>query len=197
MKKITISAGEMIELSGGKAVDFPKYTTQIINLANQNSQATRPRNVGQLSELFPQYAQKASNPDIAGWKKWYCKKYPHAVEKATDRIMTALENINTALHLIDRKMVQAWVEDLIYNKTFRGLDIQEVILKKLANIQGEPYRAAKPHEEAQGIDGYVGNRPYSVKPMTYKTKDMLSETLRAKVIYYEENSKGLTVEIEG
>jgi hypothetical protein len=32
-------------------LDFPKYTTQLLNLANQNAQGTRPRVVGQVSEL--------------------------------------------------------------------------------------------------------------------------------------------------
>lgn len=32
---------------------FPKYTSQLINWANQNAQGTRPRVVGQMSELFP------------------------------------------------------------------------------------------------------------------------------------------------
>ena len=31
---------------------FPKYTSQLINLANQNAQGTRPAVVGQMSDLF-------------------------------------------------------------------------------------------------------------------------------------------------
>jgi MjaI restriction endonuclease len=36
----------------GKTTEFPKYTTQIMNLANQNAQGTRPNVVGQMSELI-------------------------------------------------------------------------------------------------------------------------------------------------
>ena len=36
----------------GKTAEFPKYTTQIMNLANQNAQGTRPKVVGQMSELI-------------------------------------------------------------------------------------------------------------------------------------------------
>ena len=35
--------------------EFPKYTTQVMNTANQNSQGTRPRVVGQLSEIIEEY----------------------------------------------------------------------------------------------------------------------------------------------
>lgn len=34
---------------------FPKYTTQIINIANQNAGGTRPKVVGQMSELIIDY----------------------------------------------------------------------------------------------------------------------------------------------
>ncbi len=32
---------------------FPKYTSQLINWANQNAQGTRPAVVGQMLALFP------------------------------------------------------------------------------------------------------------------------------------------------
>ena len=34
---------------------FPKYTSQLINWANQNAQGTRPKVVGQMSDLFPEF----------------------------------------------------------------------------------------------------------------------------------------------
>ena len=37
-----------------QSYNFPKYTTQIINQASQNMQATRPKVVGQMSELIQQ-----------------------------------------------------------------------------------------------------------------------------------------------
>lgn len=58
------------------------------------------------------------------------------------------------------------------------------------------YRLATPEEESVGIDGYVGNVPYSVKPDTYKTMGRLSETIAVKMIYYTKTKAGLTIEIE-
>jgi hypothetical protein len=54
----------------GKSTDFPKYTTQIINLANQNAQGTRPKVVGQMSELIEQ-CPKGTYEE---WVKWYSEK---------------------------------------------------------------------------------------------------------------------------
>ena len=52
---------------GKDDLEFPKYTTQIINIANQNAQGTRPSVVGQMSELIQEFSGKS----IAEWKKWY------------------------------------------------------------------------------------------------------------------------------
>jgi hypothetical protein len=56
--KIRIANTEVQELLSGKSYDFPKYTTQIMNLANQNAQGTRPKNVGQMSDLIQDFEGK-------------------------------------------------------------------------------------------------------------------------------------------
>ncbi|GEM_PF-2690725 len=50
--KIKLTNKEIKELLGAKSFDFPKYSTQLMNLANQNAQGTRPAVVGQMSELI-------------------------------------------------------------------------------------------------------------------------------------------------
>jgi hypothetical protein len=40
--KITISNEELRAILSGEPPEFPKYTRQLINLANQNAQGTRP-----------------------------------------------------------------------------------------------------------------------------------------------------------
>lgn len=43
---------------------FPKYTSQLINWANQNAQGTRPVVVGQMSELFPEFMNSETDITI-------------------------------------------------------------------------------------------------------------------------------------
>ena len=174
---------------------FPKYTSQIINLANQNAQATRPRAVGQLSDLFPEFLSSCKTPSLKYWEYFYNQHHPDAINEAVDRICSQLNNLKQAMELIDRDMVEEWVRDLIINKTYNGLYFQEVILAGLAELKGSSYRLASPHEEAKGIDGFVGNTPYSIKPVTYKTMDRLPESINIKMIYYTKNKTGLTVEV--
>ncbi len=194
--KITIKNEELVVLNGCQTPAFPKYTSQLINWANQNAQGTRPRVVGQLSDLFPEYEKSSNSVSIDGWKKWYLERYPDAIDEATTKIFTQVENLKEAIKLINKEMVKNWVEDLVITKTYNGLYVQEAILSKIAERLGKKYRLASPEEESQGIDGYVGNTPYSVKPDTYKTMGRLSETIAVKMIYYTKTKTGLTIEVE-
>ena len=58
------------------------------------------------------------------------------------------------------------------------------------------WRLATPEEESAGIDGYVGDIPYSIKPETYKTMGRLSEMIAVKMIYYTKTKTGITIEVE-
>lgn len=194
--KLTIRNEELAVLNGSQISDFPKYTSQLINWANQNAQGTRPKVVGQLSDLFPQYEKNRDSVSIAGWKEWYLERYPDSINEATNKIFAQVEKPKEAIKLIDKEMVKKWVEDLVVTKTYNGLYVQKAILSKLAEKFGKKYRLATSEEESQGIDGYVGNTPYSVKPDTYRTMGRLSETIAVKMIYYTKTKNGLTIEVE-
>lgn len=194
--KYSIKYEEIARCNQTEPFAFPKYTSQLINIANQNAQGTRPRVVGQMSNLVPEFLASEQTITIDNWKKWYTEKHPRAVENAVDRIYRQVENLKQAIVCIDREMVQHWVEDLVINKTFNGLYVQKAILASLAKKKNTTYRLATPEEEAVGIDGYVGDTPYSVKPDTYKTMNRLSETIDVKMIYYSKKKASLTIEVE-
>lgn len=194
--KFSIKNEELILLNGSVSPDFPKYTSQLINWANQNAQGTRPKVVGQLSDLFPEYEKECNSVSIDGWREWYLNRYPDAIANATDKIFAQVENLKKAIKLIDKEMVQRWVEDLVITKTYNGLYVQEAILSKLAEKTNKDYRLANPEEESRGIDGYVGTVPYSIKPNTYKTMGRLSEIIDVKMIYYSKTKTGLKFEVE-
>ena len=191
-----IKNDELESLNGNENAIFPKYTSQLINWANQNAQGTRPKVVGQLSDLFPEYQEQAENVTVEDWKEWYLERYPNAVENATAKIYTQVQNLKEAIQLIDRDMVQRWVEDLVITKTYNGMYVQRAILAKLASIKGLSFRLATPEEESIGIDGYVGTIAYSIKPDTYKTMNRLSENIDVKMIYYTKTKTALKIEVE-
>lgn len=172
---------EYIELYNAcDTYSFPKYTSQLINWANQNAQGTRPNVVGQMSEIFPEFLESCEEKTITGWRRWYTEHYPDAFEKASEKIWAQINNLRNAISLIDKEMVEKWVEELVINKTFNGLYVQRAILAFLAQKTGTSYRLATPQEESRGIDGYVGDIAYSIKPDTYKLMGRLSESIDVK-----------------
>lgn len=191
MATFEITTGELIKEATGKKREFPKYTTQLLNLANQNSGGTRPRVVGQLSDLI----QECPDRGYKGWKEWYLKKHPMAIDDATERVYAMVQNLKGALPLITKDMVREWVEDLVIDKTYAGLRVQEAILKRVAAIKKCQYRAATPSEESKGIDGYIGDKPISIKPATYETKNMLNEKIAASIVFYEKTKTGIKVDL--
>lgn len=192
----TIKNEQIEQFNESKSYSFPKYTSQLINWANQNAQGTRPVVVGQMSELFPEFMASTSDITIDAWKEWYLERYPDAFDKATQKIYSQVQNLREAIQYIDEDMVRHWVMDLVIDKTFNGLYVQKAILAALAQKNGKAYRLATPAEESKGIDGFVGGVPYSIKPDTYKTMGRLSEAIDVKMIYYTKTKTGLKVEVE-
>ncbi len=65
--KVARVSNQELAANVGERFPFPKYAIQIINLTNQHSQATRPRNVGQMSELIQAFPGKS----YVDWTTWY------------------------------------------------------------------------------------------------------------------------------
>ena len=179
--KIKLTSNEIRKILDIESPEFPKYVAQILNLANRNAQATRPRVVGQMSELIKEF----DGQTFRQWEEWYLRKNPKAIENATSKVMEMVDNFKEVMEKINREMVTKWVEDLVIIKTFLGLRFQEAILKKGAELKGTTYRLALPDDESKGIDGYIGSTPVSIKPETYKLKKEYAERIRIKFIYME------------
>jgi len=172
------------------SLSFPKYVSQLINIANQNAQGTRPRAVGQLTDLIQEFPGKT----LDEWEQWYLQRYPNAINTAKEKIILMLEGFKDAMRKIDEDMIYEWARDLVIVQTFVGLQFQEAILKKGAEIRKAGYKMSEKTGESQGIDGFIGDIPVSIKPETYKIKKSLSEKIHAKIIYYKKIKNGIEVD---
>lgn len=187
---IKADLSEVFQEITGQLSRFPRYTTQLMNIANQNSQGTRPRQVGQLSELIQNVPVKTYD----AWKEWYESQYGHKIEGAVDKIHEMIENFKEAILQIDEEMIRKWVEDLIYVKTAEGFIIQEFILKTVAERMNSDYRVATPEEESRCIDGYIGDIAVQVKPKSYQLmKPTVHENIDVELIEYEKTNDYLKI----
>lgn len=192
LKKIKMKNSEIESLSNASHFDFPKYTTQIINLVNSNAQGTRPDVVGQMSELIKDF----DGQSLQEWIKWYTEKHPNAVETATDKIYSKFLEMKSAVEIINREIIREWVKDLVYTKTYCGLKFQSAIIAFLAGKFNKTWRLANVEEEAKGIDGFVGETPIQIKSITYKMENRLSESIDVPIVYYDKKKDGINIEYD-
>lgn len=190
--KLRISNNEIAHLSNASACEFPKYVTQILNLVNGNAQGTRPHVVGQMSDLI----QEFEGISLQDWTEWYSRKRPDAIRIATDKIYAKFIEMRKAAEAIDRSMVENWVKDLVYNKTYCGLKFQGAIIAFLANRVGKPWRLANKDEEKNGIDGFIGEAAVQVKPSSYKLEAHLPEKIVAPIVFYVKRKDGFDIEFD-
>jgi hypothetical protein len=188
--QIKLSSERIRTLLDADPLLLPPYTSQILNLANQNAQGTRPRVVGQMSDLIQEFDGKT----VQEWEEWYLQRYSDRLTVARDRVRAMVQKLKDAILLIDDEMIDAWLRDLVIVKTFVGLRFQEAILAEVAQVVAGTYRLAEPNEEARGIDGYINASPVSIKPTSYKIKGQLTEALQGTLIYYEKVDNDLRVE---
>lgn len=190
--KLKILNSEVQELLSGKTYSYPKYATQIMNLANQNAQGTRAKIVGQMSDLIQEFEGTA----LSEWEKWYLESHPDAIDNATEKVYAMVTLFKEAILKIDKDTVREWIEELVVVKTFSGLKFQEAILKKISHHFKKTYRLAIPDEESKGIDGFIGDKPISIKPITYKTKMGLNEVIKVPIVYYDKKKSEIVIEFD-
>lgn len=159
---------------------------------NSNAQGTRPAVVGQMSELIQEFDGKS----LDGWVVWYNERQPNAVHNATEKIYGMYQLMSDAFNSITKEMVEEWVKDLVYTKTYCGLKFQSAIIAFLAAKVGMPWRLANVEEESKGIDGFIGDTPLQIKSATYKLEARLSETIDVPIVYYDKKKDGISIEYD-
>ncbi len=186
-KEIKITKKQLMKIADYKSKPLPKYSSSIINLLNRWAKGTASKVVGQMSDLI----QECPYKDYEKWREWYLKKYPNSLDNAIKLIMSKLKEVAKTFENIDENIVRTWVEDLVIDKSFWGLKIQEAIIARLKEITNKKCRLATKEEENKGIDGFIEDLPIQIKPSSYKiASNVKTEKLRAKTVYYEKDENG-------
>ena len=116
--------------------------------------------------------------------------------QAANKIFEMIVNFKDVMTKIDKEMVENWVRDLVIVKTFIGLKFQEAIIKSIATELNTDYRLATPEEESRDIDGFIGAKPVSIKPISYKIQKSLSENIEVPFVFYEKVKDGIRISFD-
>lgn len=189
---LRVKKEELNSLLEAKNIELPKYAGQLLNLANQNSGGTKPKVVGQMSDLIKEF----DGLTLEDWRDWYLERKPDAINAAVLKIWPMVKNLKEAINEISEDMVKEWVKDLVIEKTFTGLKIQNVVLITLGDHFKVEYKPSTKDEESKDIDGFIGGKPISIKPYSYKSKPELMRLIDIPIVYYNKTLSGLTIEFD-
>lgn len=176
------------------------YYSSFLNTVNKDAHSSRPETVGSLAtDLFPKYIGQAIDPSPADWKRHYQERHSAQYEKGLKKFKEQFEKEKQAINDISDEDLTNWYDDLLFNKTFSGLYVEDAILKDIASKKGKTYKKSSSGEESRGIDGYIDDVPYSVKAESYKDSAAKNtETINATMVYYryteDANKKNTGVE---
>lgn len=176
--------------------DTPKYTTHLLNPAINLSQSNRPHVVGQMSDIVEEFRQEYPEGTFEDWVNYYKEEYngDERIEEATEMAYPMVEKMREAFEQIDEEMTRQYLRDLVLFKSYEGFDIQEAVLKKLGEMYEVEVQQADAQDESKGIDGYLGDQPVQVKPVTYK--DNLQENIEVPIVFYDQNKSNKTMKVD-
>ena len=176
--------------------ELPKYTSGFINDINGWAGGSKAENVSQVSEVIKQFREDYPEGSLEDWisfhqglegtdiqvikgrgknKRRETVKMA-GIEQGVRDIMNKMEEVKNNINQLTEDMVRSWLKNLVYEKTFCGLEAQELILKHIAEKNGFEWMLGSMEDEKQGIDGYIidpnGPRfyPLQIKSSSYNNE---------------------------
>ena len=189
---IKIKREELRGKQMGEIFDFPEFAGELIQLANRKAHGTQRKIMGKTVEMIERFDGKSYEE----WRDWYEAERPGAIDQATDKIFDTLKKMAQVFEKLDRTMVRKWVLESVLKKAYAASRIQEVVLKKIAVIKKEPCRLSDKAEQDEGIDGFIGDRAYRIRPVSHYFKPPVEPPADCETIYFEKSKDGLKVYYE-
>ena len=196
--------------------ELPKYTSGFINDVNGWAGGSKAENVSQVSEVIKRF--RAENPEgslkdcisfhqglegsdiqvVKGKGKTKRRETVQmaGTEQGVRDIMKKMEEVKNNINQLTEDMVRSWLKNLVYEKTFCGLEAQELILKHIAEKNGFEWMLGSIEDEKQGIDGYIidpnGPRfyPLQIKSSSYKNEHK-PEHFMCPIVTYDLMKEGI------
>jgi len=167
--------------------EWPKYSTQFLNLAGQNSKCFSANRVGSMKELWLEFGETGVPDTLENWETFYVDRMgTDGLDEASEKLYGMIQKMGVPW--IDEQMCSDYVREVIYNKTHFGMGGEALAIAVAAEYFELPYRFSNAEEESQGIDGWIGEYPVQVKPQdTFKVGHVFNKADTAKqlVVTYE------------
>lgn len=190
--------------------DLPTYTSGFINDVNGWAGGSKAENVSQVSELIKQFREDHPQGTLEDWIRFHqalegsniqvlkgkgrTKKFETVqmagIEQGVQEIMQKMEEVKHNINQLTEDKVRSWLKNLVYEKTYCGLEAQELILRHIAAEHNCEWILGSAEDEKQGIDGYIIDPdgpyfyPLQIKSTTYGNKHK-QEHFICPIVSYE------------
>lgn len=143
--------------------EWPKYSTQLLNVAAQNCKAFDVKKVGSAKETWLAMRNQNIPGTFENWCQFYDQQpFAQNIPGQAAKLYEMVQKMG--ITGIPLSMCEDYIREVIYNKTHMGMAGEEMAIQAVGEYYGLQVRFSTAEEEAQGIDGWIGEIPVQVKP---------------------------------
>lgn len=182
--KLRISSEEREIIVRGTREEYPKYVSQLLNLANQNAQATRAEYVGKMNDILREFDSTHPEGTYDDWVDFYMSGYngDEKISHSAERLYDMVEKMREAMQEIDEEDAERYVSQLVLYKTYMGNDIDEVIARKLEQVYSREVQLTP----KDWVAGYIDDISFVLQSLDDGVKTKSPEN--AVTVYYRVES---------
>ena len=182
--------------------NIKKYQPEFLNIVNMHGHGNDADIVGMVSQVIKDYRNSTKSPSLDGWKKYHRNRQDiKGIEVGVEKNWTQFEKMKEAINTIDKETIRYWLENLVYNKTFAGLQAQDMVLQDIAKRlnekgKGYGYYNGDANDERAQIDGYITRLDgkvcgLQIKSDSYRSHNTIEGIAPVKYVYYKLYPGGL------
>lgn len=180
-----------------------KYQPEFLNIVNKHGHGNDADIVGMVSQVIKEYRKTTKAPTLKGWIDYHGKlKDIEGIEAGVEKNWKQFEKMKDAINAINKDTIRYWLKNLVYNKTFAGLQAQDMLLadvaKRISKEKGESYSYdnGDADDERAQIDGYIiapdGKKcGLQIKSDSYRSHNTVEGNAPVPYVYYELKEDGL------
>ena len=193
MKKLTAKFYKNADADTRNRRVWPKYATQLLNVAGQNALCFKADKIGSMKEMWLDFVATGATDTLENWESyWMSKKGDSVLQWSADKLYDKAHN-DMGIQWITPELCRDYIEEVIFNKTHFGMGGEANAIKvAAAYYETDDWRFSTAEEESQGIDGWIKGKPVQVKPADSFKKGHVhngADTEKTLVITYEKKKQ--------
>lgn len=191
----------IVTISMDGNIDFIKkggIVGKVLNFSFNAARANQCNVLGSLKSATTEFkSEKCGDKSLLAWARFYNREYNgkerilNSTQMTKDYMIRVRDALNelTSDEEVFNETVKNYVKQVVYSDTYSGLLCEKAILEDIAKRKNTTnWRLSTEEEERLGIDGYVDDIPYQVKPRSFRDNDFYISKVNGILVRYSVNN---------